>query len=273
MKKYKIGEASKVLGMTIDTLRFYESKGIISPQRDEESGYRYYDSWDMNWLLDSMWFRGYGFSISDITSMLKEDDLDKFIERCHKQEINLLHIISEYQYKLKYLAEYSHELKQIKKNLHEFRVTESPALLFQERICVSTDDEMGSNSENRISKWTKHMPQVNHTFIASLEQNKDSIFMHKLSWGFSLPVEAALNQHLDEDPTAEYIPNLRCIHTVFSANEKGSFQDCFLNQVILPIKEQGYTIIKSPIGRLLVRVHNDGKLTRYFETWIPIEDK
>ena len=273
MLKYKIGEASKVLGMTNDTLRYYESKGIIAPQRDEESGYRYYDSWDINFLLDSMWFRSYGFSILDITSMINVDDLDTYIERCHQQEINLQETINDYQQKLRYLIEYSKGLKEIKKSLGEFKIVESPALLFQERISICQGDEIDSASENLISNWTKLIPQVSHTFIASLDKTEEEILLHKLSWGFSLPVEVALDQQLDQNPKVEFIPNLKCVHTVFYANEKGTFQDCFLNQVVFPIIEQGYNIIKSPIGRQLASVHKDDRQTRYFETWIPIEEK
>lgn len=274
MKKFKIGEASKVLGMTNDTLRYYESKGIIVPKRDPESGYRYYDPWDMDYLLDSLGLRSYGFSVSAINHMINEDDLEQYIERCHKQEINLLHIIKEHQHKLKYLSECSHELKQIQKNLGVFRITESPALLFQERMRVSKEDEESQESEKVIAQsaqWTKHMPVVKHTFIVSLEENNGEISLNNLSWGFSLPVEEALNQRLDETPVVEYIPNLKCVQTVFYANEKGSFSECYINQVILPIKELGYKLIKSPIGRVLVKIHKDGRLTRYFETWVPIE--
>lgn len=271
MKKYKIGEASKILGLTNDTLRYYESKGIITPQRDSESGYRYYDSWDLNFLLDSMWLRSYGFSVLDITDMINNLDLDKIIENCHKQEINLVRIIDEYQQKLKYLAEYSHNLKQIDKKLGLFSETESPTFLFKERVSICEGDETEIVLDSESINWTKLIPMVENSFIASLNHKADEITLYNLCWGFSLPLEVALQQKLDKSSKVEYIPSLKSIHTVFYANDKGSFEECFLNQVILPIKEQGHKMIKSPIGRLLIKVHRDGELIRYFETWVPVE--
>ena len=41
MKQYTIGDVSKRLGISRDSLRFYEKKGIISPQK-LENGYRCY---------------------------------------------------------------------------------------------------------------------------------------------------------------------------------------------------------------------------------------
>lgn len=40
---YNIGEVSKYLGVSRDTLKFYENKGLINPKKNEENGYREYD--------------------------------------------------------------------------------------------------------------------------------------------------------------------------------------------------------------------------------------
>ena len=39
---YTIGELAKILGITAETIRYYERKGIIAPIHDQETGYRYY---------------------------------------------------------------------------------------------------------------------------------------------------------------------------------------------------------------------------------------
>ena len=39
---YTIGELAKILGVTAETIRYYERKNIIQPVHDENSGYRYY---------------------------------------------------------------------------------------------------------------------------------------------------------------------------------------------------------------------------------------
>ena len=45
---FKIGEISKLYGIGVDSIRYYEEIGIIKPQRSE-SGYRYYSIHDI-WL-------------------------------------------------------------------------------------------------------------------------------------------------------------------------------------------------------------------------------
>jgi DNA-binding transcriptional MerR regulator len=38
----KIGELAKQTGVSVGTLRYYESLGLIEPSQRSESGYRYY---------------------------------------------------------------------------------------------------------------------------------------------------------------------------------------------------------------------------------------
>ena len=63
MKKFfKIGEISKLYGIGVDSIRYYEEIGIIKPERSE-SGYRHYsihDIWRLNVIRD---LRSIGFSV------------------------------------------------------------------------------------------------------------------------------------------------------------------------------------------------------------------
>ena len=44
---YNIGEVSKYLGISRDTLKFYENKGLINPKKNSGNGYREYDHFDI----------------------------------------------------------------------------------------------------------------------------------------------------------------------------------------------------------------------------------
>ncbi|MGI9274924.1 MAG: MerR family transcriptional regulator [Endozoicomonas sp.] len=51
MKLFRIGEISKLYGISVDTLRHYEKLGILKPEQISDSGYRYYSNrqiWKLN---------------------------------------------------------------------------------------------------------------------------------------------------------------------------------------------------------------------------------
>jgi len=109
MKKLlKIGELSKECGVSIDTIRFYEVKGLINPTSRNEKGYRFYDlatSRQLQFIISS---KGLGFTLIEIKNLInikvnkkgkcsfaldkikdKELDIDKKISELRKIKIAL----------------------------------------------------------------------------------------------------------------------------------------------------------------------------------------
>ena len=50
--RYTISEMASLLGVTTHTLRYYEKMGLIRPEVNEETGYRYYTVTDQAALQD-----------------------------------------------------------------------------------------------------------------------------------------------------------------------------------------------------------------------------
>ena len=76
MKRYyKIGELSNLYDIGVDSIRYYEKLGLITPKRSE-SGYRLYsarDIWRMNVIRD---LRELGFSMEKIGDYLVDHSIE-----------------------------------------------------------------------------------------------------------------------------------------------------------------------------------------------------
>jgi len=82
---YKIGEFSKITGLTVKTLRYYDEENIIKPSyRNEENSYRYYDEEDFKKAQLIIVLRELEFSIAEIKDVISNfespDDLSYFLE-------------------------------------------------------------------------------------------------------------------------------------------------------------------------------------------------
>lgn len=85
-QKLKIGEFSKLMQVTVKTLRHYESKGILMPDEvDEWTGYRYYTLDKMQRLNAIRNLQRLGFSLDDIKEMLEDDFHDPSLEALDKK--------------------------------------------------------------------------------------------------------------------------------------------------------------------------------------------
>lgn len=74
----KIGEFSKLSMLTIKALRFYEKEGLLLPARvDEWTGYRFYETWQLETAAAIKALRQLDFSVEEIRAYLNGMPLSK----------------------------------------------------------------------------------------------------------------------------------------------------------------------------------------------------
>ena len=89
MTRYKIGDVARMLGLTTQALRFYEQAGVIHPLRSE-NGTRYYTVDQMVLLLSFKKYRQADFSVQDIVTHFKDDDMESLSSRLALRRADLL---------------------------------------------------------------------------------------------------------------------------------------------------------------------------------------
>ena len=82
---FKIGEISKLYGIGVDSIRYYEEIGIIKPKRSE-SGYRHYsihDIWKLNVIRD---LRSIGFTMEQIRKYLNHHTVSSSLSMLEEEK-------------------------------------------------------------------------------------------------------------------------------------------------------------------------------------------
>lgn len=92
-KDYNIGTIAKLLGISSETLRYYESKNVIKPKRDPETGYRYYNAWDLHMLLQAKHYQSYGYTLKDIVKLFQNQELGDIADGLKAKEAAIEHEI------------------------------------------------------------------------------------------------------------------------------------------------------------------------------------
>ncbi len=73
----KIGELAKQAGVNIQTVRFYERRGLLPEPTRKESGYRIYGADDLHRLRFIRQAKTLGFSLNEIATILRMRDKGK----------------------------------------------------------------------------------------------------------------------------------------------------------------------------------------------------
>ena len=79
-KYYTAGEIARIAGVSLRTIRYYDTKGLLPPISHSESGYRYYDKRSLALLQRIMMLKYLGFSLEQIQQLItaqEADDLDQ----------------------------------------------------------------------------------------------------------------------------------------------------------------------------------------------------
>ena len=112
MSKYTTGEIAKLCGVTVRTVQYYDTRGILIPSGLSEGGRRLYSEDDLKRMKVICFLREVGLPIDAISQILKEEHPEKLISLLIEQQENaLVDEISERQEKLGKLRELKNWLK------------------------------------------------------------------------------------------------------------------------------------------------------------------
>ena len=93
--KYKIGDVASLMGLSRDTLRHYEKRGILSSHRDE-NGYRYYTDQDIIRQITILYQRKMNLRLGDMKALRhsenSSDDMTKLMDARLQEEAQSIRI-------------------------------------------------------------------------------------------------------------------------------------------------------------------------------------
>jgi len=83
-----IKKVSEIIGLSIDTIRYYERIGVVPPVLRDKNGYRDYQVNDLNWLFLAKSLKTAGLSIESIVEF---SNLSQTTGDVHQAQKSLLH--------------------------------------------------------------------------------------------------------------------------------------------------------------------------------------
>lgn len=174
--KLKIGEFSKMMQVTVKTLRYYEQKGLLLPYEvDEWTGYRYYSIYQMQRLNIIRGLQQQGFTLEEIKELLEDGEqmpsIDQLIQKIEETEHQLQLLIKRRSQLLKWLD--SH--KQIK-TMEKVNIQSLPEIIVaSHREIIPNYDALGALCVNKIGPEMQRLgckcPPPGYCF--TIEHNKE----------------------------------------------------------------------------------------------------
>ncbi len=267
--KYKIGDVGKILDLSPDLLRYYEKKGVVTPEKDKYTDYRYYDAWDINFLLDCIWFKNFGFSIGQIAGMVREYTSQDILRHIEDKEEELKAAIRNNELLLERARKYKKEILQAKEFLLKCDIQNSHETV--RYLNRHNDEYVNSEAMHKLGhRWLEYIPFTHRSFEIDVPDGSDG-GKRDYHWGFSLDMKYVKEFNVEIKPPVVHLPAEKSLHSVFTSSGKANFSPTLIDYMIDYAKKNNLEICGNARGCLICSVVEDGELTGFFEVWIPIK--
>lgn len=187
MKTYKIGEIVKMLGISAETIRNYEKKGLICPYK-EESNYRYFDIIQINHLLNLQKYQKYGYTLHEIREIMEKDSMLEVELSLENKEQDLMNEAFHLNLKLNSIHTTINCMLQAQNAKQGCFLGKRPALYrlnYQKNHELITDEEV----QKELVRWLKY---ADLPFMSGSAQLDTMVNLeHAFDFGFCLDQKTA----------------------------------------------------------------------------------
>ncbi|MBQ9662380.1 MAG: MerR family transcriptional regulator [Oscillospiraceae bacterium] len=190
MKKYKIGQFAKAMGVTIDFLRYYEERGLITSLQDDKNHYHYYDFSQSLVVSRIMYLRSMGFPAKEIQRILLNSDNMEALSLYHAQRERLRKEIAAYRYAEETLGFFEESL--MGGNRNDWYIVHQKPFYF---LPHTTNEEFNTDEETmeRTSEWRNAAPYTYDTdyWPARRAKKEDKLYFPIVHHGLAVDVGIA----------------------------------------------------------------------------------
>lgn len=210
-KLYTIGKISAIMGISVQTLRFYEKIGLFEPcYVNPETGYRYYEYAQMHKIDRIRYFQKLGISLKDIKGIYNGDSTKAILDDLTAQREKELRALEESKKKLEELDWYIDYFSFLQGKKH-FGLVYAKHIEKRYAMLVEMGDVPFSVSNERFYHLRCQQPYADLECRRQYVSLLDDECLHQnktftLQYGLYLKEDPGLrNEHLVELPAGEYL--------------------------------------------------------------------
>ena len=261
--KYTQKDICRLLNITRETLRFYEKKGIISPEVNPENLYRFYDDYQFYLIAECKRHQANGFSIEEISRMLKEDSLDRFTARIARRQKEMVIEAEKLLKANELMTIWLHHLEGIHTRLGQF----DPGWQEDVFFVPQREGKYLKLDEDSIDASRYIMGNLKETFMMAYWPD---ITKQTYEWGFGIFRRMA-EKDTEDILEGRSVTIGKAITGIIDAGSGWDLDRSVLDAVVKAAAERSLKPAGSCVCINLARVREEDGIHRYFEVYLPVQ--
>ncbi len=265
--RYKIGDMSKLLGVTPSTLRYYEKMGMITPEKDENTNYRYYSMENIVWLLVVKFWQASGLTIEDSVKVACKMDMDNVLKvlDSHRKVLKQKQIRAE-----KLCQKFGH----ISDQWHSRRtmagkcsIANLPPIRFLPFL-EDSNSPFSPEMTNIARQWVSYIPFASLLLI--LEDPLLGNTCKNCRWGLYFVENDAEELEIESHPLVQHRERSVCIHSEIVIDVKDKIDMTKLQPLKDYAKFHNFELAGGAFGIISGLVQQGGESLRVMDIYLPI---
>lgn len=263
--QYKIGDVSQILGISPETIRFFEEQGLVQPHRDEANNYRYYGSLDVNKIVAYRFFRSMEFSLEQSLEILSSP-YSETLTHLDRKVKDITERLEFYQNLSARVKEFRDSLQRIDTLVDNYLVEERPNLLFYHN---QVTDKFLTHEMKMTHDWLENLPFV---WLALYIPIEEIPFGNRIHWGYAVDTKYRWIIDTIDPQLAKSVPKQKCVCTVLRHRGQKRVTPAALKPALAFIQERGWKLAGDVSGWILNEEIQAGEVIRNFLVWLPISE-
>lgn len=275
LKDYYIGEIARFYGLSVDAVRLYDKKGILTPFKNGETRYRIYSKEDLVTMDYVMRMRRLDISLDHIHQMMYDTDLESIHRIVSEKEAEVAEQVLQLQKKAKLLRDYRHKVEECMSNMGQVEIVQAPVF-----ICKEVEESMARVMEAFEKLEQTAIPLLtifaggnpgDYTDLKFLESLTDRRTRQQVNqYMVTLVDETGLSEKEDfPQETFQVILSRKCLHGFGAIYTNRDYTQ--LSFITEYIRERQLQVAGTPMVRILANECDAGRNVEYLELWIPVE--
>ena len=264
--KYRIQEVSDMVGVTPQTIRFYEKYGILPADRGESGKQRRYSVIDINILMRSRMYRNAGFTLAESSELQNDVSVQGMEERYRNKAAELERELVWKQRVLNRMKQDADLLGKIEQYRYQVTETVSPAGYGMLYSLGGRGTTIAKELREKVRSWVNFMPVVQPLVYFY----RDKLPSSGRNLGFFLPEEAGdYLEQLDSEGVFP-IPPQKCVYTVLDGYTREHDSAFYVNAFLERLDREGIQLSGNPYGRVITSLDCGRTYHFYAEVWFPV---
>lgn len=259
MESYTSSDVYKNLGLTRDTIRYYEKLGLLKLKRNEYSSYRIFDYEDIALLMAIDFFRKRGFTAIEIGAIMKLTQIDEYSFALDKKANELSEEIKKLQYTLTKLQKTKEFYNEFSNHINEFTVEYLPRYFVKETLFAFAN--FGEYEEKIIKSIDLKGDDIYSSMIRTVTFDENGFIASKM---FLIDKEQG-------DIDGVYLESGKCLHTVLYTDDH---DELIMNKLLDACKKWAKENDAEFRGLLYIFIKfvvpNAKSSMFYYDVWLPL---